>query len=116
MASHVSAPVEEQNQFVSRTVMSHNVTDEAASNLFENKTATNDKPNRPVDEHFGAVVDLEKPDQTKLKEQVVYNRLPKDYFMADAEDQMDIDIAVNDIKQMRNGFISYVNENHQPAD
>ena len=31
--------------------------------------------------------------------------------MADAQEQMDIDIAINDIKQLRDGFISYVNDN-----
>ena len=45
-----------------------------------------------------------------MTEQVVYNRLPKDYFMQAAEDQMDIDIAINDIKKLREGFISYVND------
>ena len=30
--------------------------------------------------------------------------------MQAAEDQMDIDIAINDIKKLREGFISYVND------
>ena len=30
--------------------------------------------------------------------------------MSGTEEQMDIDIAINDIKQMRNGFISYVGD------
>lgn len=40
----------------------------------------------------------------------MFNRLPKNYFMADAEEQMDIDIAINDIKEMRQGFLSYVHD------
>ena len=35
--------------------------------------------------------------------------------MSDAQEEMDIDIAINDIKQLRQGFISYVNDN-QAAD
>ena len=46
-----------------------------------------------------------------MTEQVVFSRLPKDYFMGEAEEQMDIDIAISDIMQMRQGFLSYVNEN-----
>ena len=30
--------------------------------------------------------------------------------MEDAQEQVDVDIAINDIKQLRQGFISYVNE------
>ena len=60
------------------------------------------------------------PEVTQKKntvtEQVVYNRLPKDYFMQAAEDQMDIDIAINDIKKLREGFISYVNDQGEPEE
>ena len=62
MSGLMTTPVEEQNQFVSRTVMSHNVADEATSNLFENKIAVDDKPNRPMLSNFESAVDLEKPD------------------------------------------------------
>ena len=34
--------------------------------------------------------------------------------MSEAEEQMDIDIAINDIKQLRQGFISYVNDQEVP--
>ena len=45
-----------------------------------------------------------------MDEQFVYDRIPRDYFMQDVEEQqMDIDIAINDIKQMREGFIEYIN-------
>ena len=51
-----------------------------------------------------------------MTEQVVYNRLPKDYFMQDAEEHVDIDIAINDIKKLREGFVSYVNDQGIPAE
>ena len=58
---------------------------------------------------------MRKPDgDEQLTEQVVYSRLPKNYFMSEAEEQMDIDIAINDIKQLRQGFISYVNDQEVP--
>ena len=44
---------------------------------------------------------------------MVYNRLPKNYFIQDAEEQMDLDMAMNDIKKMREGFVTYVNEQNQ---
>ena len=44
-----------------------------------------------------------------MDEQFVYSRLPKDYFLADAEEQIDIDVAIDDIKQMRQDFMEYVN-------
>ena len=57
-------------------------------------------------------MEFERPvtEDKQLTEQIVYSRLPKDYFMEDAQEQVDVDIAINDIKQLRQGFISYVNE------
>ena len=82
-----------------------------------NAAATSDqRPNRPMEQHFDSVdirpvsVQPKEIEQPQISEQVVYNRLPKDYFMQAAEEQMDIDIAINDIKKLRQGFISYVNE------
>lgn len=41
-------------------------------------------PNRPTEKHFGAVT--QEAEGPKMTEQVVFNRLPKNYFMADAEE------------------------------
>ena len=62
------------------------------------------RPNRPLEQHFDAINVAQEPKILGAKpvtEQVVYNRLPKDYFMEAAEEQMDIDIAINDIKKLR---------------
>ena len=80
----------------------------------QSEAAADARPNRPLNEHFDAI-DLRKPNgDEQLTEQVVYSRLPKNYFMSEAEEQMDIDIAINDIKQLRQGFISYVNDQEVP--
>jgi len=65
------------------------------------------KPGRPPQKHVSAV---KEGGDGQPNEQIVYSRLPKDYFMQAAEEQMDFDIVVNDIKKLREGFISYVNE------
>ena len=70
----------------------------------QSEAAADARPNRPLNEHFDAI-DIRKPNgnvgDEQLTEQVVYSRLPKNYFMSEAEEQMDIDIAINDIKQLR---------------
>ena len=58
----------------------------------------------------GPVAQEEETAQSMVNQQVVYNRLPKNYFVQDAEEQMDLDMAMSDIKRMREGFVTYVNE------
>lgn len=56
-----------------------------------------DAPSRPLDEQF------------------VYERLPHDYFLGEAADQMDVNMAISDIRNMREGFIEYFNSQNQTS-
>ena len=58
----------------------------------------------------GPIAPIEELKEPIVNQQVVYNRLPQNYFMQDAEEQMDLDMAMSDIKRMREGFVTYVNE------
>ena len=46
-----------------------------------------------------------------MNDQIIFSRLPKDYFMQSSE-QLDLDAAVADIKKMREGFVSYMRDSH----
>ena len=46
-----------------------------------------------------------------MDSQFVYSRLPDNYFMKDAEEQKNLDLAMNNIIKEREEFINYVQEN-----
>ena len=90
------------------------------SNL-ENKTSQqqdseseeDDRPVRPLQEHnvFSGVV-LHKSDSEEdtpgVDQQFVYSRLPENYFVKEAEEQKNLDQAMDNIIRQREGFINYV--------
>lgn len=41
------------------------------------------------------------PAQEQLTDDVVYNRLPKNFFVKDVEEQLDLDEVMESIKRMR---------------
>lgn len=43
----------------------------------------------------------------KINEEVIFNRLPQNYFMEDNE-QKDLNVVLSNIKEMREGFVEYM--------
>ncbi len=43
---------------------------------------------------------------------MIINRLPKNFFLKEEEEQKNIDTLAQNIKQMREGFMEYMNESN----
>lgn len=48
--------------------------------------------------------------QVSYNDDVIYNRLPKNFFVQEAEEQFDLGQVMASIKQMRHDFVGYMNE------
>ena len=51
-----------------------------------------------------------KPEELQFTEDVIYNRLPKNFFVQEAEEQFDLGEVMANIKKMRAEFVGYMNE------
>lgn len=45
-----------------------------------------------------------------MTDDLIFNRLPKNFFVQEAEEQLDLDEVMESIKRMRADFVGYMNE------
>jgi hypothetical protein len=53
-----------------------------------------------------------KIDQLNFNDEMIYNRLPKNFFAKEDEEVKDSNQVISTITQMRKDFIGYINENN----